>query len=103
LHSHTRRYMSNTKMKYIIITRSGAKGSGGAASELGTELTVGASAAPGTATGPLSEMAVSALAQRLHQLYTEVLGNPFYTVGEELGDAYERKVRSAVRVIETGS
>ena len=78
-------------MKYIIITRSGAKG--------GAEQ--GAEQPP--ATGPLSEVAVSMLAQRLHQLYTEVLSNPFYTVGEELGDAYERKVRSAVWVIETGS
>ena len=81
-------------MKYIIITRSGAKG--GAAAEQGA-------AEQPPATGPLSEVAVSMLAQRLHRLYTEVLSNPFYTVGEELGDAYERKVRGAVRVVETGS
>ena len=79
-------------MKYIVITRSmsaTASGDGDARS--------GASAGVPT----MSDAAVRTLCIRLHQLYAEAVSNPFYTVGEELGDAYERKARLAV--METGA
>ena len=76
-------------MKYIVITRSAPAQS--APSGDGETRSASAGGMP-----TISDAAVKTLCIRLHQLYAEAVSNPFYTVGEELGDAYEGKARLAV-------
>ena len=88
-------YVSNTRMKYIVITNNNIV----AASMINTNTVSTINTVNSTSSGSnnnfstsgnVSDIAIKALATQLHQLYIEVLSNPFYTLGE-------------VRIIETRS
>lgn len=98
-------------MKYIVITRTvpatallASTGDGEtrmAGASPGSAAAAAGGGSAGSSATTISDGAVRALCVRLHQIYADAVSNPFYTVGEELGDAYERKARQAV--IDVGS